>query len=188
LSIEEKTYLAALQHLNVFSKVIGVKSYIFGGLTLDIWAGKLLRPHGDIDCLTENLHTHEQQFRRLFLQAGYQTKHLSNKDFLAIKNKVEVHLGHVTIQQGRIEWTHNGDIESIFFPQTWLNKKAHDFYELKTYTVKPEFEYVIKSNPALMNPAWKPRKKDLKAIRELAKILQKQNVDLPSLQEQVTKG
>lgn len=184
-SEKEKIYLETLRLLNEFSEQIGTRTYVFGGLTLDIWVGGLLRSHHDIDCLTENLHSLEDEFDQLFSHAGYETKHLTNDDFKAEKGDVKVQFGHLDIKDGRVEWTHNGDKGSIFFPEDWLDRDAHDFYGSKAYTVKPELEYVLKIHPELMNPEWIPRNKDLAARQKLTEILQSRSIELSALREQV---
>lgn len=185
LTKKEKLFLKLLHLLNEISGKAGTKSYIFGGLTLDIWHGRFLRDHYDIDVLTENLHSLEPEFVEQFSGAGYETHHLGNNDFKAIKDEVKIHFGHLDIKNGSVEWTHDGENGSIFFPEEWLDRNVHYFYYIETFTITPEFEYVLKMHPELMNPEWTLREKDQVARMKLAEMLSGKYGDLSILRKRV---
>lgn len=181
-----KDCLEGLKLINKISKELEIKSYVWGGLTLDIWSGEFIREHSDIDVLTENLHENEEYFDKAFSQEGFDTKHLINDDFKAVKGDVRIHFGHINIfEKSEIEWTHNGDKESLILPIDWLDSDGYEFYDLEVYTTRPEFEYVLKMHPEFLNPDWKPRAKDLLARVELEKILGDKYTDLKVLKNNV---
>ena len=63
-----------------------------------------------------------------------------------------------------------------------INTPAEEMRQhLSQIVVEPEFEYVIKSNPNLMNPKWTSRNKDKVEIEILEDILVQRGVDLGSL-------
>lgn len=178
---KEKTYLEALNSLYDFSFQLKTKTYIFGGLTLDVWENKFLRDHHDIDCLTVDLHTLRDNFRTLFEKSGYKTEDLDNGDFRALKGDLKMHMGHLKIEDETVEWTHNGEKGSIFFPKNWLSENSNQFYGTNVYTADPKFEYTIKVHPELMNPEWMPRDKDIVARRKLEQLLTERGVAMNSL-------
>lgn len=183
--MESQLYLRTLGLLSKFSKIYNTKSYIFGGLTLDIWEGKFLREHDDIDVLCEQMYLHRGMFHDFFSKQGYETKDLENYDFKAIKKEAKIHIGHLEIRDSQVEWKHNGDKGSIIFAKDWLDQKVYHFYDIELFTVKPEFEYVLKTHPELMNPDWVLRQKDLDARERLINLLDDKYGDLDSLYELV---
>ena len=52
---------------------------------------------------------------------------------------------------------------------------------MKVHVVEPEFEYVVKEHPQILNPDWKPRDKDIIAKQYLKEMLEARDVDLDML-------
>ncbi len=111
---------------------------------MDIWEGRFLREHHDVDALTEDLHTLFPVFEQVFSRAGYDTREVENGDLKIASTEVKLHIGHVICSGKKAEWTHNGAKGSLVFPQRWLDTSPYQFYSCEVMTVAPEFEYVIK--------------------------------------------
>ncbi|MCB0112266.1 MAG: hypothetical protein KDE53_40360, partial [Caldilineaceae bacterium] len=165
---------------------IGTTSYIWGGLTLDVYAGRLLRKHDDIDYLTVNLCELREAFTRQFETAGCTVSTVSNGDLVIRGTGIKLHLGHLVVD-ARARWAHNGDAPGgvLEFPTTWLAPDASTFYNQTVHVVKPELEYVLKCRPDLLNPQWTPRPKDVMAKAALEKLLYTQKVEVQDLFTQV---
>ena len=166
------------------STEVGTTSFIWGGFTIDIYRGQYLRQHHDIDYLTVNLSTLKPQINRLLNQEGWLVKHIVNGDISATKDGIKIHLGNIYLEK-QARWTHNGQEGILCFPSEWLGKNRVNFCGVPIHVVEPEFEYVIKENPKLLNEKWCPREKDLIARRELTKVLTDKKVDLDKLASQV---
>ena len=162
-------------------------SYIWGGFTIDVYLGCIIREHHDLDYLTVNLATKHTQISQLFNSYGWETKKVINGDLKATKNDIEIHLGNIQINEV-VTWTHNGNLGAISFPNHWLNSNPVNFLDVKVHVVEPEFEYAIKNNPHLLNPSWQPREKDLEARQHLKKILEMRHVKMSILHKLVTEN
>ncbi len=179
--MQKHAYLDTLHLLYEASQKLQTQSYIWGGLTLDIWEGRFLRKHHDIDVLTTHLYSLLPAFEEVFGEAGYETRILGNGDLKVVNPDVNLHLGHVNCVDGLVEWTHNGTNGSLVFPQHWLNSRPYQFYTCSVMTVTPEFEYVLKMHPERMNPAWIPREKDLTARDVLTSLLAEHGITTDGL-------
>jgi hypothetical protein len=135
------------------SRSLKITSWIWGGYTTDIYMGRILREHADIDYLTLNLHRLKSQITETFSGRGWQAKDLLNGDLSLKKDNVKVHLGNVEI--GNIaKWTHNGEQGALFFPASWLSLDVVEFHGRELHVVAPELQYVLKDHPELLNPDW----------------------------------
>ncbi|MBN1995758.1 MAG: hypothetical protein JW953_23940 [Anaerolineae bacterium] len=185
LSEKNRIYLTAMSLVEALSARLGVTSYIWGGFTLDIYQGHLLREHQDLDYLTENLHTLIPQLSALFVAQGWQPEKLANGDLRVTKSGFKIHLGHLELAI-EAKWSHNGEKGYLCFPRAWLQPEPVQFYNVKLHVIAPEFEYVLKKHPQLLNPSWEPREVDIFAGEKLSEILEKKGVDLDDLYTQVT--
>lgn len=184
LSNKNSEFLQILKILNNLDSESGLRSYIWGGLTFDIWEGRFLREHHDIGALIENLNEKFSLLEKNFLEFGYEVKKLENGDFKAINGEAKIHIGNVFVDSDIAEWTHNGDKASMFFPRKWLNRQSYKFYDTKVFTVTPEFEFILKSQPEKIGFSGK-REKDKLALKNLKILLGKEGVDVDELNKLV---
>jgi hypothetical protein len=155
-------FLAAMKQVEEFSTALKTTSWVWGGLTTDVYEGRFLREHDDLDCLTLNLHTLMQPLANRFQDAGWKSRELVNGDLKLERSGIKIHLGHVVFSE-EVRWTHNGDLGSLYFPVEWLVQKPRPFYSIEVHVVAPELQYVLLDDPHLLNPDWTPREKDLVA-------------------------
>lgn len=176
--------LNALKLINLIAKSVHTTAYVWGGLALDIYMGSLLRSHHDIDYLVENLHLLRSALLEQFMKAGWSVQTVVNGDLTLTCYGVKIHLGNIALNN-RVTWTHNGEQGFLQFPLSWLKSEPIHFYDVPVHVVAPEFEYVVKHYPHILNPNWQLRPKDLIAQAQLEDILEKQAIDFSSLYQQV---
>ncbi len=176
--------LAVMVEIESISTGLGTTSWIWGGIAVDVHVGRLLREHDDLEYLCLNLHGLWSAFASAAECRGWRAVLLKNQDLRLTVDGFRVHLGHVEMSE-RARWTHNGDKGSIFFPTAWLTAESVDFYGTPVHVVAPEFDYVHKWNPQMLNPEWVPREKDLRARTELRKILVGRGIDPDRMSELV---
>jgi hypothetical protein len=185
LSAGSQRQLAAMGLVERVSRSLKTTSWIWGGFTTDIYMGRILREHDDLDYLTLNLQLLKGRFEKIFSDYGWQTENLENGDLRLKKDGVKVHLGNVELDQVA-RWRHNGERGSLLFPVLWLNPDGIEFYELDLHVVTPELQYVLKEHPELLNPDWLGREKDVLEREYLRDILIKKGIDVCSLYKSVT--
>ena len=147
--------------------------------------GRILRKHDDLDYLTLNLHSMKSKLAEAVLDHGWQTKNLANGDLQLKKDNIKVQLGNVECKD-LVRWTHNGEMGSLFFPVSWLSLEGIEFQGIELHVVAPELQYVLKERPALMNPDWLIREKDILDKKYLQDILLKNGTDISVLHKLVT--
>ncbi len=164
------------------SRSLRTMSWVWGGFTTDIYMGRILREHDDLDYLTLNLHPLRRRLEELFSDHGWQTENLPNGDLRLKKGKIKVQLGNV--ECGHLaKWTHNGEKGSLLFPVLWLGPDAVEFCGIEVHVIAPELQYVLKEHPELLNPDWLMREKDILEKEYLRNILLQRGTDLCSLHE-----
>lgn len=161
--------------VETLSTTLKTTSWIWGGFTADIYVGRLLREHSDLDYLTLNLHQLKPQFAGAFARQGWQVQYLDNNDLKLRKNGIKVHLGHIEFA-AEVKWTHNGEKGYICFPISWLRFEVARFYGIELHVVEPEFQYILKEHPELLNPDWILRDKDKADKAHLRDILEKKRL------------
>ena len=167
------------------STKLGTTSWIWGGFTVDIYTGRILREHEDLDYLTLNLHNLKSQFTELFESIGWQVQNLDNGDIKLRKDGLKIQLGHVEFTD-KAKWTHNGEKGHIYFPIKWLRQEMIRFYGIELHVVEPEFQYVLKEYPEMLNPEWVLREKDIVAKQQLRAILESCGIGVGGLGSQVS--
>jgi hypothetical protein len=186
ISENNTQYLEAMEVMGDFAQGLKTTAYIWGGLSLDIYAGQFLREHSDIDYVIQNLQKLAEQFVDRFCREGWHVRRVLDDSILVVKKDgIKLHLGHIDIAE-IVQWKHNGNNGTITFPVHWLRQEPVEFFTIKVHVVEPEFGYVLKSHPQLMNPEWKPRDRDLVDMRRFAEILSRKQVDVTKLLPQVT--
>ena len=153
-------HLDAMRLVESVSRSLKTISWIWGGFTTDVYAGRILREHDDLDHLTSNLHRSKSEFVEAFSSHGWQTEHLVNGDLRLKKDGIKVHLGNVEVGEVA-RWTHNGEQGSLLFPASWLNPKVVVFCGIELHVITPELQYVLKAHPGLLNPHRKSRDQDI---------------------------
>lgn len=186
-SERQQIILDSLGLVERVSALVDTTSYLWGGMALDAYAGRLLRNHHDLDYLTLDLHELIVPLRDAFEAEGCMTKELVNGDLKIAGTGIGIHLGHIEIGK-QVHWIHNpaSPTGELCFPRSWLSPKRHLLYDTLVHAVEPELEYVLKSQPELLNPQWSPRSKDILALEETKAILEKRDVDLNELQSLVS--
>ncbi len=186
MSERQKLQLQVLKDIYEVSCSCSTKTWIWGGLVIDILEGHFIREHNDIDCFSLNLLDVKNGMDTLFKQRGYATEYLSDVDMF----KIDLHGCHAAFNRLEIDkdvamWRHIGNEGTLFFPMAWLNKSPFSFYDIPTLVSGIEFEYVIKAKVKLLSPIWDLREKDTEALEYWTQKLRLGNVPLDELLKQV---
>jgi hypothetical protein len=167
-----------LQDIYEISTTLETRTYIWGGMVVDILCGEFLRVHHDIDGFTLNLLSVKSDMATLLSRRGYGAEYADEYDMLTIrKGDLHAALNRLEIDGDTAMWRHVGDQGTVYFPVDWLSPDPRSFYGTSTYISGAEFEYAIKTNVHLLNPEWEPRDKDRFAIRFLSAELDRRGVD-----------
>lgn len=83
-SATEADFIAVLRDVVEVSDQLGIRTHIWGGLSIDIFEGRLLRPHHDIDGFIENLLAYNTKLIDAFSNRGYQVKLLEEFQILRV--------------------------------------------------------------------------------------------------------
>ena len=178
VSEQSKQILSMLKDIFDVSTSLNIKTYIWGGMTIDVWEGEFLREHNDTDGFTENLVTHKDTLKTAYEKLGYEVKFIENFSILRI-DKGSIHAGFNPLHRKHktAEWKHIGEHGSVFFPEDWLDNEPRNFYGVPVYTSGVKFEYAMKTKPTMLNPDWNvPREKDLQAIEYLKGKILSENI------------
>ena len=178
--MKNEELISAMKTVEEFSTALNSTSWVWGGLTADVYAGKILREHHDLDYLTLHLHEIFDPLSVQFQNTGWSARPLSNGDLKLEKDGVKIHLGHIDIGQDA-RWTHNGDLGSLYFPQQWLVSAARNFCGLDIHVVAPQLQYVLLAHPELLNPDWEPREQDHTARAFFNSFLETSGIDIDRL-------
>jgi hypothetical protein len=174
----QQACLQLLQDIYEVSAALATRTYIWGGMVVDILRDEFLRVHRDIDGFTLNLSSVRTDMAGLFSKRGYATAYADEYGMLKIK-KGELHaaLNQLEIDGHTAMWRHVGDQGTVYFPVDWLDATPRCFCGINAYISGAEFEYAIKTNVHLLNPEWQLRDKDRAAIQFLSAELDRMGVD-----------
>lgn len=177
ISKKNLNYLELLQDIYEISTLSGTKTYIWGGLTIDIFEEKFLREHGDLDGFIANMVSKLAELTKLYQQKGYQTEYVNDIGMFKVK-KGDVHasFNSVEFKDDCAIWKHIGDDGAVYFPTNWLDQVPRKFYSALVYTSGIKFEYVIKNNVGMLNPECRLREKDCAALEYLENAIEKHNL------------
>lgn len=176
-SEKNQQYLSLLEDIYDISAQIGTKTYIWGGMAIDIWEGHFLREHGDLDGFVENLIENLDVMIEEFIKREYEVTF--NDEFLILEVKsglVHASLNPLQINGKVAEWMHIGNEGSVYFPSEWLDQIPRSFYNIKVYTSGIRFEYAVKTKISMLNPEWNLREKDLLAIKYMKEKLDERGI------------
>jgi len=182
LSEKQQFQLELLHDIYAISESCSTRTYIWGGLAMDINEGCFLREHHDVDCFTLNLLDVSHQMEAQFIQKGYSVTFLDGIDVLQVKKTgCGAAFNRLEIEDDIAMWRHIGNEGTVFFPRNWLSDKAYDFYGTGMLISGAEFEYATKANVKMLSPVWELRQKDIASLEYWAKVLKKRNINPESI-------
>ncbi len=169
--------LEFLSDITEVSTACGTTSYIWGGLTVDLYQGRFLRKHHDIDAFTLNLLDVRDEMMRLYQLRGYTTKFIERFDMMVIRrgglhaafNRLEV-VGQLAM------WRHIGNEGTVYFPTSWLDQRPRVFKGVSVYSAGIKLDYVFKTKIRMFNAQWCLREQDHMAIQQLEDIMQSEHI------------
>jgi len=171
-------YLQMMRDVYEVSAACFTKTYIWGGFVIDIFEGKFLREHGDLDGFVENMMSVLERLIIEYESRGYHT------DFRKDINMLEIRKGnqHAAFNPLDVDgtvamWRHIGDQGTVYFPYGWLDKNPRSFYNAKVYTSGLCFEYGFRKIVHLLNPEWNEREKDRIARGYLENKIKEEGID-----------
>ncbi len=185
VSRHSRIHLAAMRLVEAISASLGTTSYIWGGFTLDIYQGRLLREHHDLDYLTVDLARLKPQFVALFARHRWPVRELSNGDLSPRRSGLKVQLGQIALVDGA-RWAFNGAKGYLVFPLGWLDPHPVRFCGVDVHVVRPELEYVVKICPQMFNPDWAVREQEVEAREQLRAMLKPRYPEPDHLLDQVS--
>lgn len=182
LSQNQNQQLQTLKDIYNISNQCSTKTYIWGGLVMDVMEGRFLREHRDIDCFTLNLLDVKDNIDRLFLQWEYETTFVKDIDMYKVqKGACRVAFNRLEIENETAMWRHIGDYGTLYFPKAWLKDIPMAFYDSRILVSGIEFEYAIKAKVKLLSPEWELRESDKNALIYFTNALEKLNIDPESV-------
>lgn len=177
VSESNRLYLSMMADIHAVNEALGLRTYLWGGLCIDVFEGRFLREHGDLDGFTTDLETHRLPLEEAYTQLGYKVSFNEAFSMLRIeKSGIHGSFNPLRINSGTAEWKHIGDEGSVYFPTAWLDTEPRVFYGVNVYTAGRKFDYAVKTKIAMLNPEWKLREKDLAAVAYLKKQLSAEQV------------
>jgi hypothetical protein len=178
LSPLHQSCLRLLRDLSEVCSACGTRTFIWGGMSIDVQRGAFVRDHRDVDGFTLDLLQAKDDMMAMLNAKGYSCSFNAAFDMLRVaKDDVHAGLNRLETEHGCAMWRHVGDHGTIYFPLEWLDSEPRGFYGLPLYTSGPRFEYAIKTNAYLLNPTWELREKDREAIEWLSGELDRLSVD-----------
>lgn len=160
------------------SALCSTRTYIWAGLVQDLFAGRFLREHRDMDGFALNLWDVRHDLAALYRERGYTVSFLENVNFLKIeRDGLHAVFNRLEIDGDTAMWRHIGDQGTVYFPRRWLADEPLPFYDTQAFVSGIEFEYAIKTHPHLLNPLWHGREKDAQAVAWLGKMLAEKQVE-----------
>ncbi|MCL2603868.1 MAG: hypothetical protein FWD90_05255 [Defluviitaleaceae bacterium] len=183
---QNQKFIDKLKDIYAVSEKLGIKTYIWGGIAVDILNGSFTREHGDLDCFIENLDENITELINRYETLGYQTQYFPDFWMLTIKKgDALATFNSVRNVDGIAHWYHAGPRGTVFFPFDWMDKEPHDFYGAKAYTFGIEMAYTLKNNVRLISPEWKMRDKDKADIAILDQIIAARGINREELLKNV---
>ena len=186
VSKKQQLQLEFLNDIYEISDICSTKTYIWGGLVIDILEGHFLREHDDIDCFTVNLLDVKQQMEIQFLRKGYTVTFLDDIHMLQVrKNGCRAAFNRLEIENDIAMWRHIGDEGTIYFPRKWLSDTNYNFYDTRLLVSGAELEYSIKANVKLLSPVWNLRQKDITSLEYWTNVLKVKNINPESILHEI---
>ena len=182
----EEEYLTFLKRLFEVTEQMPIDLFLWGGLTIDVYSGRILRPHHDIDAFATNLSKYIPELVGNFNDKNYIAKYDDQFNILKIRsNNYHASIKELVVLKTVAEWKHIGSQDSVYFPSDWLDKEPRTFYGIQLYTSGQRFEYSFKKIACDLNPKWEKREKDIKALEFLTDLLISQSIEIENLLEKI---
>jgi hypothetical protein len=186
LSNNQQQQLQTLKDIFEISGLCSTKTYVWGGMVMDILEGRFLREHGDIDCFTLNLLDVKENMDSFFIQRGYKTGFTNGIDMYNVqKDGCRVAFNRLEIDNKIAMWRHIGNEGTLYFPRVWLRDSPWAFYKTPVLVSGIEFEYSIKAKVTLLSPEWQQRESDKVALDYYTKALKEHNIASESVLNKV---
>jgi hypothetical protein len=178
LSRRQRFCLQFLSDVYEVSSALATRTYLWGGMVIDILCGAFLREHHDLDGFTLNLLDVKAEMAAMFSERGYTTSYSEEFDYLRVeRGALHAVFNRLEIVGGLAMWRHVGDQGTVYFPADWLALTPRSFYGVPVYISGVRFEYAIKAHSRLLNPEWALRDKDQRAIQFLSAELARRGLD-----------
>jgi hypothetical protein len=183
---KNKKHLDILKDIYAVSSGTGIKTFVWGGVAVDVLHGAFTREHDDLDCFTENLTENITELINRYETLGYSTQYFPDFWMLTIK-KGDTHATFNSVRNvdGIAHWYHAGPRGTVFFPYDWLDREPLVFYGVNVYTFGIEMAYTLKNNVRLISPEWKLRDKDKADIATLEQIISSRGIDKNEIMKNV---
>ena len=175
-------YLQFLNDIYEVSNACSTKTYIWGGMAIDILKGDLTREHNDLDGFTLNMLEKLNDLSARYENLGYETSFLEEFHMLKIKKGgLHAAFNRLDIDGDVAMWRHIGEQGTVYFPFSWLECIPRNFYHTQTYCSGINFEYGFRKIARLLNPEWKGREKDIIALEYLEERLSNDGIETKSV-------
>lgn len=166
ISKSNQGYLEIIKDIYEVSVACFTKTYIWGGIAIDIFQDTFLRDHVDLDGFVENMMSVLDQLINKYKNKGYSTEFRSDINMLVVKKgNQQAAFNPLDAYENVAMWRHIGDHGTVYFPLSWLDNIPRNFYDTKVYTSGLYFEYAFRKIAKFLNPEWKEREID-KIVRE----------------------
>lgn len=185
-SRQNRVLLAGMRLVEAISASVGTVSYIWGGFTQDIYEGRLLREHSDLDYLTVDLDLHRPQLATLFAQHHWPATVVGHGDLAPQRGAYRMQLSNITVEGDRVRWIFSGAAGFLEFPRHWLHPHPVRFCGIDVHVVEPEFEYIVKCCPQMFNPEWRMREQDVAARDQIRALLERRGINPETLYTQIS--
>lgn len=183
ISNSNQGYLEFMRDIYEVSAACSTKTYIWGGFTIDIFEGKFLREHRDVDGFIENMMGNLEILIAHYENRGYSTEFNSYINMLSVrKGDLRAAFNPLDIDEKVAMWRHIGDQGTVFFPLSWLDNAPRSFYNIKVYTSGLCFEYGFRKIVHFLNPEWViEREKDRIAKEYLEAKINEKGIDTKTI-------
>ena len=109
--------LQFLRNVLDVSAALATRTYIWGGMVVDILRGEFVRAHHDIDGFTLDLLDVRDQMATGFADRGYAASYAGEWDILRIdRGGLHAAFSRLEVAGNTAMWRHVGDQGTIFFP------------------------------------------------------------------------
>lgn len=183
ISQSNQGYLELMRDIYEVSVACSTKTYIWGGFTIDIFEGRFLREHRDLDGFIENMMGVLDSLIAHYENRGYSTEFNSYINMLSVRRgDLHAAFNPLDIDEKIAMWRHIGDKGTVYFPYNWLDNTPRTFYNSKVYTSGLCFEYAFRNIYSSLSPEeCKVREKDKIAKEYLETKIKEKGLDIKTI-------